>query len=61
MDGMGVGRVWWTNAAGEWEGGRRVRDLVEEALNGGASGDGAGDGVFVTKHEVLRLRRMMGA
>jgi hypothetical protein len=64
--------VYWTNEQGEWEGGK-VRDLVD-ALNGGNTTDrGAdaeagsksmggplGNGVFVTKHEVLMLRRMMG-
>lgn len=75
MQSVGIKRVFWTNAHGDWEG-RKVRDLVD-ALEQSASpvggsdgegcgagvGDGAGaggNGVFVTKHEVLMLRRLMG-
>jgi len=69
MNSVGIRRVFWTNDKGEWEGGK-VRDLFD-ALNGSsASGDEEvgrksmggplGNGVFVTKHEVLMLRRMMG-
>jgi hypothetical protein len=59
MHGVGIKRVFWTNADGEWEG-AKVRDLVE-ALEKGIESDGDGDGpgtgqenkgVFVTKHEV---------
>lgn len=63
--------MFWTTSEGTWEG-AKVRDLVD-ALDGGTceedgngSGDGDGEkngkdyGMFVTKHEVLQLRRMMG-
>ena len=63
--------MFWTNAKGEWDGGK-VRDLIDglelagtsEAGDGNACGLGggpAGNGIFVTKHEVLLLRRMMGS
>ncbi|KJX94039.1 hypothetical protein TI39_contig4223g00006 [Zymoseptoria brevis] len=69
MHAVGIRRVFWTNDAGEWEGGK-VAELVEamdggfeDGGEGGAGGGGGlmGNGVFVTKHEVLMLRRMMGA
>ncbi|KAK1828994.1 hypothetical protein QBC39DRAFT_311950 [Podospora conica] len=64
MHGVGVKRVFWTNGEGEWEG-AKVRDLVDMLEGGGdgSSGEGsrvAGLGVFVTKHEVLMLRRLLG-
>ncbi len=61
----GIKRVFWTNSQGEWEG-AKVRDLVDalEAPEGnirhGLRENKGVDGVFVTKHEVLRLREMMG-
>ncbi|KAN0117167.1 hypothetical protein V8E51_003144 [Hyaloscypha variabilis] len=65
MHAVGIKRVFWTNADGEWEG-AKVRDLVD-ALEKGIEGDGDGTGtgqenkgVFVTKHEVLMLKRIMG-
>jgi len=74
MHSVGIRRVFWTNELGEWEGGK-VRDLVD-ALDGAMAGSGGqddagadgtggaggplGNGLFVTKHEVLMLRRMMG-
>jgi hypothetical protein len=63
MHAVGIKRVFWTNDAGEWEGGK-VANLVN-ALDGGADGSGSGggpmgNGVFVTKHEVLNMRRTMG-
>lgn len=56
--------MFWTNVDGEWES-AKVRDLVEALEGGGgeeASGEGAkvDKGVFVTKHEVLLLKRVMG-
>ncbi|KAK3933759.1 hypothetical protein QBC46DRAFT_431494 [Diplogelasinospora grovesii] len=61
MQNVGIKRVFWTNGKGEWEG-AKVRDLVD-MLEGSFSGSGedgvAGLGVFVTKHEVLMLRRLM--
>lgn len=69
MHTVGIKRVFWTNDAGGWEGGK-VRDLVDAldrsmenvALKDGPGGLGGptGNGVFVTKHEVLMLKRMMG-
>lgn len=63
MHSVGVKRVFWTNGEGEWEG-AKVRDLVDMLEGGGdsSSGEGsgvAGLGVFVTKHEVLMLRRRL--
>jgi len=76
MHSVGIKRVFWTNSKGEWDGGK-VRDLVDAlelsgsspdtsdgdgcGINGGASGGATGNGVFVTKHEVLMLRRLMGS
>ena len=58
--------MFWTNANGEWEG-AKVRDLVEALEMGLEGGNGMDSkesrqdkGVFVTKHEVLMLKRMMG-
>ena len=69
MHSVGIKRVFWTNDGGEWEGGK-VRDLIDAldnsmenvALKDGPGGLGGptGNGVFVTKHEVLMLKRMMG-
>jgi hypothetical protein len=62
MHAVGIKRVFWTTADGEWEG-RKVRDLVEALEKGeGEPGhdDGGDKGVFVTKHEVLMLKRIMG-
>ncbi|KAK8192630.1 hypothetical protein M8818_007802 [Zalaria obscura] len=69
MHSVGIRRVFWTNDKGQWEGGK-VRDLMD-ALDGGGGEEGPGEasgikggplgnGVFVTKHEVLMLRRLMG-
>ncbi|EME41142.1 hypothetical protein DOTSEDRAFT_55053 [Dothistroma septosporum NZE10] len=63
MYSVGIRRVFWTNDAGEWQGGK-VADLVDSmdgAMENVADGGPMGNGVFVTKHEVLMLRRMMGA
>ena len=67
---VGIRRMFWTNAKGEWDGGK-VRDLIDALEVGGPSvaGDGSESGltggasgseVFVTKHEVLMLRMTMG-
>ncbi|CZR61975.1 uncharacterized protein PAC_11872 [Phialocephala subalpina] len=66
MHSFGIKRVFWTTQDGEWEG-AKVRDLVE-ALEMGLDADGEesvgtgqeSKGVFVTKHEVLMLKRSMG-
>lgn len=75
MHAAGIKRVFWTNDVGKWEG-AKVRDLVDaleasgsageeqdatkEEAGAGAKGGPAGNGVFVTKHEVLMLRRLLG-
>lgn len=62
MHAVGIKRVFWTNVDGKWEG-AKVRDLVEAlAVGDGEPGhdDGGVKGVFVTKHEVLMLKRIMG-
>ena len=65
MHSVGIKRVFWTNDAGQWDGGK-IRDLVEALDNSmnnvadGGQGGPMGNGVFVTKHEVLMLKRMMG-
>ncbi|KAI7601930.1 hypothetical protein KC343_g15057, partial [Hortaea werneckii] len=66
MHSVGIKRVFWTTDDGHWEGGK-VRDLVAALDNSmenvAAGGDGGGpmaSGVFVTKHEVLMLKRLMG-
>ncbi|KAF1986955.1 hypothetical protein K402DRAFT_446175 [Aulographum hederae CBS 113979] len=68
MAAVGIKRVFWTREDGSWEGGK-VRNMVDAldacmaGLAGGGGGGGAelaGMGVFVTKHEVLMLRRRMG-
>lgn len=69
MHAVGIKRVFWTTQDGEWEM-AKVRDLAD-ALEVGIDGDGNSDGegigtgqeskgVFVTKHEVLMLKRTMG-
>ncbi|KAK4697667.1 hypothetical protein P7C71_g431, partial [Lecanoromycetidae sp. Uapishka_2] len=60
MHFAGVKRVFWTNAKGEWEG-AKVRELVD-ALESSQKGVVGGDveTLFVTKHEVLMLKRAMG-
>ena len=62
MHAVAIKRVFWTSQNGEWEG-AKVRDLVE-ALETGTEGDGVdgqdGKGIFVTKHEILMLKRTMG-
>lgn len=63
MQSVGIKRVFWTTDTGEWEC-AKVRDLVDALENLGAVDmpDVATtlSNVFVTKHEVLMLRRTMG-
>jgi hypothetical protein len=74
MHAIGIKRVFWTIASGEWEG-AKVRDLIDtlevngsDDCCGGKGGGRSKDhnetkktlGAFVTKHEVLMLRRVMG-
>lgn len=63
MHSVGIKRVFWTTNDGKWEG-AKVRDLIDQ-LDGTMSSDTdttlgqAAMGLFVTKHEVLMLRRLM--
>lgn len=72
MYAHGIKRVFWTNSEGRWES-AKVRNLVD-LLEGGVSpasdgaqgsdGSDAGSppaGLFVTRHEVLMLRRTIEA
>tara|TARA_R110002003_G_scaffold44_19_gene3424 strand:- start:4128 stop:4331 length:204 start_codon:yes stop_codon:yes gene_type:complete len=63
MASVGIKRVFWTSESGGWEG-AKVRDLVDEldklGLEQPSDTTTALKSVFVTKHEVLMLRRMMG-
>lgn len=59
MYSVGIKRVFWTNSEGKWEG-AKVRDLVDQLEGTMASPDDTLSlPVFVTKHEVLLLRRLM--
>jgi hypothetical protein len=68
MHAAGIRRAFWTNAKGQWEG-AKVRDLMD-VLESSGSGEGSGQGeegkgakdagVFVTKHEVLMWKRVLG-
>jgi len=64
MHAVGIKRVFWTNHDGKWEC-AKVRDLVD-ALEMGMGDDGSSGtgqeskGIFVTKHEVLMLKRTLG-
>ena len=56
MHSAGVRRCFWTNGEGKWDS-AKVRDLYDQ-LSGVGFLDDATEGVFITKHEVLRLRRL---
>nr|OQO26736.1 hypothetical protein B0A51_07715 [Rachicladosporium sp. CCFEE 5018] len=58
MHAVGIRRVFWTNDAGEWEGGK-VAKLMAALEGDGRAEDGVEGGMFVTKHEVLMLKRKM--
>jgi hypothetical protein len=62
MHSVGIKRVFWTTDTGEWEC-AKVRDLVDALDNLGnvdmTDTATALSNVFVTKHEVLMLRRTM--
>jgi hypothetical protein len=64
MASVGIKRVFWTTNSGTWEG-AKVRDLVDALDRLGTEplvdATTALNSVFVTKHEVLMLRRMMGS
>lgn len=62
MHSAGIRRCFWTNAEGEWES-AKVRDLFDQlrgtSTRDGEGGDSEGLGsIFITKHEVLLLRRI---
>jgi hypothetical protein len=64
MASVGIRRAFWTTEDGMWES-AKVGDLMD-SLNNMAPGkptdiDTALNSVFVTKHEVLMLRRTMGS
>ena len=64
MASVGIRRAFWTTRDGMWES-AKVGDLMD-SLNNMAPGkpadiDTALNSVFVTKHEVLMLRRTMGS
>ncbi|KAI1389372.1 uncharacterized protein F4822DRAFT_427726 [Hypoxylon trugodes] len=62
MHSAGIRRVYWTNNQGQWEN-AKVRDLFDQVsgnnvYNGSDANSGGRGGVFVTKHEILMLRRL---
>jgi hypothetical protein len=65
MYAVGIKRVFWTNAEGEWEG-EKVRVLVDALVGGhdnecGEHGSEKGGlSMYVTKHDVFQLRRTLG-
>ncbi|KAF2761168.1 putative isomerase YbhE [Pseudovirgaria hyperparasitica] len=65
MHSVGIKRVFWTTISGTWTG-SKVRDLVDSLdscslEDTGHEGDDelGNTGMFVTKHEVLRMRKAM--
>lgn len=59
MHSVGIKRVFWTTSEGKWEG-AKVRDLVDQLEGSMANSDPSlGLPVFITKHEVLLIRRLM--
>ncbi|KAL8791812.1 MAG: hypothetical protein Q9195_005621 [Heterodermia aff. obscurata] len=63
MHSAGVKRVFWTNAEGEWEGGkvRELADALEQPTSAGCSGSTSsfgGGSVYMTKSEVLIMKRL---
>ncbi|KKY36218.1 hypothetical protein UCDDA912_g03798 [Diaporthe ampelina] len=64
MHSVGIKRVFWTTNEGRWEG-AKVRDLIDQLDSTMRSDTDTtlgrpAMGLFVTKHEVLMLRRLMG-
>lgn len=62
MHSAGIGRVHWTNSEGQWES-AKVRDLFDQVsgtnmCDGQDVNSSSVGGVFVTKHEILMLRRL---
>jgi len=59
MHSVGIKRVFWTTTEGEWES-AKIRDLVDQLEGAMANSDSSlGLPIFVTKHEVLLMRRLM--
>ncbi|KAK6440084.1 hypothetical protein LTR95_003689 [Oleoguttula sp. CCFEE 5521] len=58
MHAVGIRRVFWTNDARQWEGGK-VAKLMAALEGDGSAEEGVEGGMFVTKHEVLMLKRKM--
>lgn len=63
MHSVGIKRVFWTNNDGRWEG-AKVRDLIDQLEGTVMNGTDPSlrlpsPEVFITKHEVLLLRRLM--
>lgn len=63
MNQVGIRHVFWTSDAGEWEGGKvaALIEAMDTGMEDAVKGGPTGNGVLVTKHEALMLRRMMGA
>ncbi|KAL9079640.1 MAG: hypothetical protein Q9157_001471 [Trypethelium eluteriae] len=62
MRSVGIKRVFWTDETGQWKG-CKVHELCDsfDKLSTSRHADEiAGSGPFVTKHEILMLRRRMG-
>ncbi|KIW08022.1 uncharacterized protein PV09_00967 [Verruconis gallopava] len=58
MHSVGIRRVFWTNASGKWQG-AKMRDLVAVLDGDSSNGLGRNFGMFVTKHEILMMRRLI--
>lgn len=62
MHSVGIKRVFWTTSEGKWEG-AKVQEMIDQLDGAMASADTSLGStipdVFVTKHEVLLLRRLM--
>lgn len=63
MSSVGIKRVFWTTGSDTWES-AKARDLVDalDKLGQEQPSNAAAtlNNIFVTKHEVLMLRRTMG-
>ncbi|OTB01440.1 hypothetical protein M426DRAFT_14465 [Hypoxylon sp. CI-4A] len=65
MYSAGIRRVIWTNNEGKWES-AKVRDLFDQIsgtnlCDGHNANKGSLGGVYVTKHEILRLRKQVAS
>jgi hypothetical protein len=62
MHAVGIKRVFWTGEDGAWQG-AKVQEFIDmfEATGCGESGEDEGGslaGMFITKHEVLKLKML---